>query len=127
MRRLLLNQSSLGINYFNFIIPQLNASHLTVTFLPYGKNKDVFIIPQLNAPHLTVMFLPYSKNKDVFIIPQLNAPHLTVTFLLYSKNKDVFIITRRNAVAFYCGFAASGLQSNTQSCVSIKLRKRVSV
>ena len=38
-----------------------------------------------------------------------------------------FIITQQNAQAFYCGFAASGLRSNTQSCVSIKLRKRFSV
>ena len=27
-------------------ITQLNASHLTVTYLPYGKYKDVFIITQ---------------------------------------------------------------------------------
>ena len=26
------------------IITQLNASHLTVAFLPYSKNRDVFII-----------------------------------------------------------------------------------
>ena len=52
------------------IITQLNASHLTVAFLPYSKNKDVFIITQLNASHLTVAYLPYSKYKDVFIITQ---------------------------------------------------------
>ena len=27
-----------------------------------------FVIPQLNAPHLTVAYLPYGKYKDVFII-----------------------------------------------------------
>ena len=84
-------------------------------------------ITQLNASHLTVTYLPYGKYKDVFIITQLNASHLTVTYLSYGKYKDVFIITQQNAVAFYCGFTASGLRSNTQSCVSIKLRKRVSV
>ena len=41
----------------------------------------VFIITQLNAPHLTVTYLPYDKYKDVFIITQLNAPHLTVAYL----------------------------------------------
>ena len=27
----------------------------------------VFIITQLNAPHLTVAYLPYGKYKDIFI------------------------------------------------------------
>ena len=64
--------------------------------MSYDKNKDVFIIPQLNASHLTVAFLPYDKNKDVFIIPQLNAPHLTVAYLSYDKYKVVFIIPKKH-------------------------------
>ena len=71
-----------------FIIPQLNASHLTVAFLPYSKNKDVFIIPQLNASHLTVAFLPYGKNKDVFIITQFYLPNQQTKIMFSSYNYE---------------------------------------